>query len=225
MKREKEIPGDLLKWLESKKQKNVSEKVLNKLTLFCSFPVKAVKMKVLSGTDEEEVFRTVIIPPVDVYTSDSAVLKQGFFKRDALSYFISGTRRVFPYGHVYIDSGYICLGNIFVPSAVSERSAATPLETLFLHNDRNLNHGNSHLSIGQSQAENIGKIIEKTGVLLSELGQAVIDYPGDDIIANDQIWILSADVAEQKSLPEALNIMSQIFDVIFMTEKEKEKDE
>lgn len=223
MKREKEVPEGLLAYFERQKQE--AERALNQLDIFCSFPVRAVKMSILTNNYEKEEFRMVIIPPVDVYTTNKAFLKQGYLKRDALSYFIAGTRKVFPYGHVYAESGYICLGTIFVPSAVPERSAAMPLETLFLHNDRNLSHGNSHLYIERREAYDIKDLVKQYGIKLSTLSNVVINNPGNDIIKHDEIWNLSADVAAQKSLPEALNIMSEIYKIVFRKDLEKAKAE
>lgn len=221
MKREKEVPAGLIKYLEYKNQE--TERVLNKLNIFCSFPIRVVKMSILMNDYDGEIFQMVAIPPVDVYTTNRACLKQGFLRRDTLSYFVAGTHKAFPYGHVYAESGCICLGSIFVPSAVPERSAAMPLETLFLHNDRNLSHGNSHLWINKDDAKEIEKLIEHYKIHLSKLSKVVINQPGQDIIRNDEIWNLSADVVAQKSLPEALNIMSEIYKVVFRKEMKKAK--
>lgn len=227
MKREKEVPAELLAYLEERKQQ-IENKVFNTLDIFCSVPIRAVKMKILLDDGSED-FRTVIIPAVDVYTTDKAILKKGFLKRDVLSFFISGTHRVFPYGHIYAESGYVCLGSIFVPSAVPEMSATMPLETLFLHNDRNLSHGNSHLRITQEQAAAIGTIMDDNQIHLSQrfsmLAAKVIEKPGEDIIAHDEIWNLSARVAEQKSLPEALHIMSDVYGIIFQKKNKVENHE
>lgn len=219
MKREKEFPASLLNWLERESRRQEAE-VFNNLQLFCTLPVRAVKMKILQKNYEED-FRTVIIPAIDIYITEKAFLKTGFFKREALYFFISGTKATFPYGHVFEHSGAICLGDIFVPSAVPERSPAMPIETLFLHNDRNLNHGHSHLFIDEDQAAMIGEIIKESQVKLSNLGKEVIKKPGLDIIASDEIWNLSADMAEQKPLPEALFIMTKVYNVIFRQEDEE----
>lgn len=222
MKREKEVPEDLLKYLKSRNEKR---KAMEKLNIFCTHPVKAVKMKILDndfckrkniddGTRYEG-FRTVIIPAIDVYVSNRPFLKPGYLKRDAISFFVAGTRTPLPYGHIYADSGYVCLGSIFVPSGIPERAATMPIETLFLHNDRNLSHGNSHLYISEGQYREIRRIIERSNIRIqtSTLADRVI--PKRDIIQNDEIWNLSADVVEQRSLPDALSIMEEIYAVIF----------
>lgn len=215
MKREKEIPAELLAYL--KRSRETHDKVFNRLDMFCTTPVRAVRMKILNK-DGGDSFCTVIIPPVDVYTTDEAVLKKGYLKRDALSYFVANTRKVFPYGHIYTKSGYVCLGTIFVPSAVPERSATMPLETLFLHNDRNLSHGDSHLYISEDQAAEIDSVIRDNKIRLSEYGEMVITEPKRDIIARDEIWNLSADVTAQLPLPDALHVMSDIYNIVFKDE-------
>lgn len=216
MKRENEVPASLLAYLEQqKKQQEWREKnQVGKLDIYCTIPVRAVKMKIL-GDDGKDQFRTVVIPSVDVYLMNRPKLKPGYFRREAMSYFVAGTRKAFPYGHVYIDSGCICLGNIFVPSAVPEMSVTMPLETLFLHNDRNLSHGNNHLSISREKAARVERIIRERGIVLSKLADVVIKRPGADIIMNDEIWNLGACVAEQMPLPQALNTMTSVYDVIF----------
>lgn len=225
MKRENKIPDDLLAYLKEQREKKYRDYQFRELKIFCTLPVRAVKMKILKHekTSYGECFRTVIIPAVDVHTSSKHLfLKKGYLKCNVLTYFVSGTSKPFPYGHVYSSSGAICLGSIFVPSAIPERSPALPLETLFLHNDRNLNHGNSHLLIDADQEKEIKEIISRNGIKLSEIGEMVQAHT--DLIKNDEIWNLSADVAEQKPLPEALAIMSEIYDIMFeKTGEEREK--
>lgn len=224
MKREKTVPAELLAYI--KDNRHPEKKVFSNMDIFCQMPVRAVKMKILydlwdNVAGNKECYRTVAIPAVDIYVSDNAALSEGHLKRDALSYFISGTHMAFPYGHVYKDSGCICLGSIFVPSAIPERSPAMPLETLFLHNDRNVSHGGAHLYISKEAAKAIGWIINMHGIALSGAARSVIDYPGMDIIKNDEIWNLSADVVEQRPLPDALDIMQAIYDAIFKEEKKE----
>lgn len=219
MKKEREFPVDLLNWLEKEKEHRKDE-IFNNLKLFCTMPVRAVKMNILRGMYDED-FYTVIIPAIDIYVTEKAALKDGYIKQDALYYFIAGTRHTFPYGHIFEHSGSICLGSIFVPSAVPERSPAMPIETLFLHNDRNLSHGHSHLFIDRDQMAEITNIIKENDICLMGLGAKVINRVNLDLIAEDEIWNLSADVAAQKPLPEALSIMEEIYHVIFDKESEE----
>lgn len=207
--------------------RNQASKQFDKLNIFCTFPVRAVRMKILRdhGMFESEEFCTVIIPAVDVYVTEKAMLKKGFLKRDALSYFVSGTHKAFPYGHVYDQSGYVCLGSIFVPSAVPERSAAMPIETLFLHNDRNLSHGGSFLYIDEDMEKDIMTFLASKKISMLDLSLRARDVrPKVNIISCDGIWNLSADIVELKPLPEALSIMETIFAIIFREEKKKEEE-
>lgn len=219
MKRVKEVPPELLAYIEKRRQ--VVDPASVQSDIFCTLPVRAVKMSI-TRPESDQPFHTVIVPATDIYTMGKAQLKKGFLKRDALSYFVAGTRKAFPYGHVYESSGHICLGSIFVPSAVPEYSAAMPLETLFLHNDRNLSHGNSHLHIDRAAAKEIRDLIRANNIRFSFYGWNVRD--GVDIIACDEIWNLSVDVVEQKPLPEALQIMSHVYHIVFRKDREKEKE-
>lgn len=223
MKREREMPADVITWLESQKQVN-EIKYLNNLTLFCSMPVRAAKMKMFDSNCGT-MFGTAIIPATDIYVANRAMLGEGLFKRDSLYFFIASTATSFPYGHVFANSGGICLGNIFVPSAVPCHSPAMPLETLFLHNDRNLSHGDSHLKIDEPTAIEIERIMNQNDIQLSEYAKRVISSPGVDIIAYDEIWILSADVAVSRPLPEAIRIMQDVYDLIFEPSASEKKEE
>lgn len=223
MKRENEVPAQLLKWLEMRNSNEIEKGTFDNLNLFCTMPVRAVKMKILENNDREK-FHTVIIPSIDIYITKKAFLKTGYFKKDALYFFISGTHMPFPYGHVYAHSGSICLGSIFVPSAVPERSLAMPLETLFLHNDRNLDHGGASLFIDKSQAKRIGVILEERHIRSGQK-YVIVNKPSENIIANDEIWRLSADVAVQKPLPQALSIMADIYNIIFEAKTMEEEED
>ena len=64
--------------------------------------------------------------------------------------------------------------------------------------------------------------MQSTGIHLSGRAKTVTERPKNSLIAHDEIWILSADVAAQKPLPEALGIMSEVYDIVF---KLKEKQE
>lgn len=216
MKREKEIPADLLAWIKDKRLSNIRK--FKKLNIYCTLPVRVVKMKVQKDDAQHDHFRMVIIPAIDIYTTSESALEEGFLSKDTMSYFVSETHIPLPYGHIYAESGYVCLGSIFVPSAVPEISPAMPIETLFLHNDRNLSHGGASLTISKKQANLIKSIIMDCNIHLSAISHPVIDNPGCNIIAHDEIWNLSADVEEQKSLPSALHIMSDIYNIIFKSE-------
>ena len=219
LKREKEVPKDLLTYLEQE-QRRVQAASFDGLHHFVSYPEREVKMKIVRNTPEgfQDGFYSVIIPAVDVFTrGKSPLLRPGFLKRDALSFFVNGTKEAFPFGHVYRSSGSICLGSLFVPSAVPEYAPAMPLETLFLSNDRNLNHGDGHLSVNETEARAVVQLLSDAGVRLS---QGFFMEEKKNLLKNDVIWNLSADVAEQKPLPGALAVMASVYAIIFKTAKE-----
>jgi hypothetical protein len=221
MKREKEVPLSVIKHIKASKDRYKT--ALSNLDIFCTLPERAVKMRVLEDMHgKRDRYATVIIPSVDIYVSNNPFLRDGYVKRDSLSYFVHGTKKVFPYGHVYASSGYICLGNIFVPSAVPVHSPAMPLETLFLHNDRNLSHGNSHLVLTGQAEQAVSAIIASEHIKLSELSKRMT--AGTDVIANDEIWNMSADVVQQTDLPKALDIMCRIYGAVFGQEMQHAQD-
>ena len=222
MKRVKEVPPERLAYIKNTLNATADSEFAEPHHL-CTFPVRAVKMRIqrpIPGDHRHEDFYDVIIPAVDVYARGKSVLKDGFLKRDSLSYFIAETHKPFPFGHVFASSGYLCLGTIFVPSAVPEHSVAMPLETLFLHNDRNLNHGGSHLYIGDDVKQGISAILTGNKIQCSSPANQIDS--GCDLIKYDEIWNLSVDVLEQKPLPEALQTMSAIFDVLFAEDRKQE---
>ena len=211
LKRINEVPLDLLQYLDRKQQVKKAAS-FEELAPFASYPVREVKMKILRN--DTETFCPVVIPAVDVFTRGrDPVLRPGFLKRDSLAFFINGTKEAFPFGHVYRGSGSICLGSLFVPSAVPQYSPAMPLETLFLSNDRNLNHGCARLSIPEEKVREILNILSQAGVEPSAARFGLA--PGRSLLKNDEIWNLSADVAEQKPLPDALSIMASVYRIVF----------
>lgn len=224
LKREKEVPKDLLAYLEQKQQR-VQAAAFDGLHHFISYPEREVKMKIMRDTQEgfQDGFHSVIIPAVDVFTrGKSPLLRPGFLKRDALLFFVGGTKEAFPFGHVYHDSGSICLGSLFVPSAVPEYAPAMPLETLFLSNDRNLNHGRGRLIVEKAEVCAVMQLLSGAGIQLSQ-GSFIKEEK--NLLMNDMIWNLSADVAEQKPLPEALSVMASVYAIIFKTAKERAQEQ
>lgn len=222
MKREKEVPAGLIRYI--KEARHEMEVEFEQPNLFCTVPVRMARMRIVTDADYKEEFRNVIVPAVDVYvTGKTARLREGYINRDAMSYFVAGTRKSFPFGHVYNGSGKLCLGTVFVPSAISERSVTLPLETLFLHNDRNLSHGGSSLYLSETEIEEIHTLLDSYGIKLSYLAQSI--QKGVNVIAKDEIWNMSVDVAKQMALPRALEVMEQVYAVIFKPVSQISNDE
>ena len=61
------------------------------------------------------------------------------------------------------------------------------------------------------------QLLSDAGVRLS---QGSFMEEKKNLLKNDVIWNLSADVAEQKPLPEALAVMASVYAIIFKTAKE-----
>lgn len=196
---------------------------MEKYDLYCTLPIRLSKMRIQRGdrSDLEETF----VPATMIYIKPKGFLDENYIDRDALTYAIANTRKPFPYGHVYAGSGHICLGNIFVPSKVPRYSPQQPLETLFLHNDRNVHHGESSLTIGAEALEKIDDILKRNGVgLEKETREAV--KKGINLVATDGLWLLGADVYRKMSFQEGKRIMTKIYEILFPERIErKEGDE
>ena len=114
-------------------------------------------------------------------------------------------------GHVYGASGHLCLGNIPVPRFVDIHSLMTPLETLFLYNDRNLNHGNPKLDISDEIHE---KVCE-----FAQIHQLTIPQ-SKQYLMYDTVWLLGAELLEQNDTQTAYELAETLYKIIF---KEREQ--
>lgn len=161
-------------------------------------------------SDLEETF----VPATTIYIKPKGFLDENHINRDALTYAITNTRKPFPYGHVYAGSGHICLGNIFVPSKVPRYSPQQPLETLFLHNDRNVHHGGSNLTIGAEALGKIDDILKRNGIELEKETREAVKK-GVNLVATDGLWLLGADVYRKRSFSEGKRIMTKIYEILF----------
>ena len=152
--------------------------------------------------DHSEIKRT-IIPDINVYIDNKC---QNILYRDSLSYTVSLNDKPFPMGHVY-STGNLCLGSIFVPTILSPHNLMTPLETLFLHNDRVM-HGNPKLPVTEEQKQELSLHIK------SKFPDCPINFT-EDYLRNDTLWRLGNYVLENTTEDEALRIMNECFVIIF----------
>ena len=134
------------------------------------------------------------------------------------------TGRPFPYGHIFSSSGYVCLGSIFVPSTVSVHNPQQPLETLFLHNDRNTGHGGASITVTEKIIEDVKESLTYHDIeFTNDVERTFVSKT--NILKNDALWILSADVVRQ--IPDMLvatDIMDHIFRIVFRAHKKKKGD-
>ena len=224
MKKYDNVPDEILAALQAQKEERAALAALNKLgkkKCICTLPVRVAKMNILRG--EKTNMEMVIVPATDIYASPEAFFDGGqFLDRNGMSYFIADTLKAFPLGHVYTGSGHICLGNIFVPAKVPIHSPQEPLETLFLHNDRRLSHGGASLILDGTTIQSIKMLLLMNGVdLCEEILQEL--KSGRELLSDDLIWKISVEVQQQKPLLDALNLMSQVYDLIFRKKDEEDK--
>lgn len=217
MKRLKEVPDAVLKHIKKEHERTASHKIARYI-YFCTLPTRPARMQVLleHGVD----FVQTIVPPTSIYLASHAFLDGEHIDRDCLAYFVAGTQNAFPLAHVYSGSGNICLGSIFVPNKVSRYTPQQPLETLFLHNDRVLNHGGASLRLDKETVRDVAGILRESGIELSEnmLPFLKADY---ELLKEDGIWRIAAEVYQQKEdLRDAVNVMDMVYKRIFIQECE-----
>lgn len=218
MRRLKEVPETVLNHLRSEHERAL-QAVFAGYVRYQSFPVRPVRMRVRRESEDADALETVVIPATDVYVKRGGFLDEDHIDRDAITYSVSGSGTPFPYGHIYQASGHVCLGSIFVPSRISRYCPAQPLETLFLHNDRNTGHGGARLSLLAGQSVRIATVLAVNGITLSKDAERCLKETYN-VIKDDSLWLLSAEVYRKKPFFEALRIMGQVYDIVFQKERE-----
>ena len=195
--------------------------MLKRYDQYCVLPIRISRMRIQRGdrSSLEETF----VPWTTVFVKPNGFLDEDHIDRDALTYTITNTKRPFPYGHIYAGSGHICLGSIFVPSKVPRYSPQQPLETLFLHNDRNVNHGGASLTVSKEQLFLIDDLLKRSGASISKETKGAF-HPGINLVATDGLWLLGADICHQGTFWEGRALMEKIYGILF-PEKEEEIQE
>jgi len=153
--------------------------------------------------------RKTIIPSMDLYISD--VTNKGVISSH-IEYRISYNNTTMPFGHVYGQSGCLCLGNIPVPPFVDPHNLMDPLETLFLYNDRNINHGGAKLPITPKQDDAVRQLATCYNI---EVNTQDCHY-----IENDTVWDLCAQLLEKYNIFDAFSIADKLFTIVFEREKQ-----
>lgn len=181
-------------------------------------PMHVANMRILtSDISEATAILPVIIPAMAIYLNES-VARDGLIARDAIGYKIASNHAAFPLSHVFDDSGWLCLGNIFVPARVPLHSPQQPLETLFLHNDRNLAHGHPHLHLTRGTKTAIGQLIREA------CGYEVVlpfEVQTTNWVAHDVLWRIGHYLLVNLPTPQAYRVMSTIFALVFPKPKPK----
>jgi hypothetical protein len=148
--------------------------------------------------------RKTIVPPIRVYVSE--ITDKGVVSSN-IEYRIQYNHATVPLGHVYGGSGYLCLGNIPVPAFVSPYNLMLPLETLFLYNDQNVNHGNASLKLSPKQDSNVRELARRYGLQVNTDNTNYIPY--------DTLWDLGAQLLELYEKSEVFKIADQLFNIVF----------
>lgn len=190
-------------------------KISQKYDPYCTIPVRPVRMRVKRESEQKEDMEITIVPSTTIYLRPDAFLDEKHLDRNAITYSVTGTRIPFPYGHIYKGSGHVCLGDIFVPSKISRYCPQQPLETLFLHNDRNLSHGNASLFISAVTASKIQRILEEYRISISKDASGIF-ISDQNLLKHDEIWLLGADVyRNMNDVEKAVKIMTRIYNLVF----------
>lgn len=149
---------------------------LGSKNMIAQIPMHRANMRILFAGHSQAQIATTIIPPIRVYMTRNGIVddpkheQQKLINHSTLVYRIAYNNNAIPLAHVYNESGYLCLGSIFVPSLIPYYSPLQPLETLFLANDRNMNHGHPQLTVTLpvvDQAHQIISTIQTSPRLLS----------------------------------------------------------
>jgi hypothetical protein len=181
-------------------------------------------MRILRPNQDLSSIETVVAPPVHVYIAKDKVIDNTLLTTASIRYVLPYTGEPFPYGHIFKSSGYVCLGCIFVPSVVSIYNPQQPLETLFLHNDRNTGHGGASITLTE---QIINDVRTYSPIMIFGLPAMSNTHllVQQNILRNDALWILSADIVRQ--IPDILvatDIMEHIFRIVFRATKNKKGD-
>lgn len=173
-------------------------------------PMHTANMRMLD-TDEhgsETSIRRTIIPEVLITVNPTAV-KDGMISRHGLHYTIAQNKQAFPIAHVYSGGGSLCLGGIFVPAFIPKYSPQQPLETLFLHNDRHVSHGNPQLPVSDEQRQAIVEIVYTLNKVFP------IDVHHNEWVKKDTLWRIGEYMLNHYPKEQAFKIMNDIFIILF----------
>lgn len=211
IKLETEINSNMKQMLESNALRALHD-VIKSRDYYMQIPIHTSNMNIEQlHTGTGRICKT-IIPPLNIFLDQQGLIGDKIANR-YLGYRISYNNNPIPLSHVYNSSGYLCLGNIFVPELIPAYAPQLPLETLFLANDRNMAHGDPVLSPSKEKRLQINDILH-----------AVNDYSGDldKYISNDTnwcehdiLWQIGNELLTLLDHDSALIVADKIFKIIF----------
>lgn len=194
--------------LESENERALRRMMRDKQSIL--IPMHTANMRMLD-TDERgsgTSIRRTVIPEV-LITVNPTSIQDGMISRHGLYYTLAQNKRAFPIAHVYAGGGSLCLGGIFVPAFIPKYSPQQPLETLFLHNDRHVSHGNPQLPVSEEQRRAIVEIVYTLNKVFP------IDVHHDEWVKKDTLWRIGEYMLNHYTKEQAFKIMTDIFIILF----------
>lgn len=194
--------------LESENERALRRMMRDKQSIL--IPMHTANMRMLD-TDEpgsETSIRRTVIPEVLITINPTAV-QDDMISRYGLYYTLAQNKQAFPIAHVYSGGGSLCLGSIFVPAFIPKYSPQQPLETLFLHNDRHVSHGNPQLPVSDEQRRAIIEIVYSLNKVFP------IDVHHDEWVKKDTLWRIGEYMLNHYTKEQAFKIMNDIFIILF----------
>lgn len=214
MKKLNEIPQSALAHIQTEHERALA-KIVSGDEAVANFPARPVNMRIQRPGREESHIETTIIPPMDAYVSKQDIINGNMIGTSGIRYVIPYTGKSFPYGHIFVPSGYLCLGTIFVPSTISIHNPQQPLETLFLHNDRNTGHGNASIKVSKHIIDDIFNLLAHYDIHINDDIRDTF-APNENLLRNDAPWILTAEIVKQTSdIIHATNIADAALRIMF----------
>lgn len=214
MRRLDSVPVGIIEQVQDQHQRAL-RRMQNAHDKYAEVPARAVKMRIDRPSESEMTLERVIVPGVSISAPTSAFLDEEKLLVGPLTFHLAGSPLAYPLAHIFQGSGTICLGNIPVPQQISRYSPLTPLDTLFLYNDHHTAHGGANLTVKKPVIDYVIDMLEKHDIRITPDIKMTFKS-STNLIANDALWILSAEVVKQSlTLDTAFAIMENIFYSLF----------
>lgn len=187
-------------------------------------PMHTANMRVFDAFNGNESIREVIVPDLLVSVERNGInMDKQQIKKNAIGYQIASNGAAVPLAHIYSGSSRLCLGNIFVPPFVPQNSPQQPLETLFLHNDRNIGHGHPKIPMTIKQLTEVQDILHGVGI-----DEVNTDYTSPTSwVLNDTLWNIGHALLQKDPTiyrDDAFATMKKIIRIVFPQQTNIEVD-
>lgn len=192
--------------------------VLNNRKYAMIVPMHVANMKIYSP--EGDKLTRVILPDIAVFLSQN-LIRGNKVSKQGIGYAVAYNGASFPLAHIYSNSGWLCLGSLFVPAMVSLYTPLAPLETLLVFNDRCMSHGNPRLAVSKKQREQLESFLLGWFPSFNDSG---IDLTKENYVVEDTIWRISAFVLEHSDdISTAYARMDDVYRLLFPKTQTKTK--